>query len=46
MQIYEAFLVSFILSLLLAYFQKLKVGVSNHRSVCPLLITFEPLGGI
>jgi hypothetical protein len=35
-----------VLLLLLAYFpKKMKVGFSNHQSVCvPLLITFEPLG--
>jgi hypothetical protein len=36
--------------LVLAYFSNMKVGVSNHQSVCvyvsvgPPLITFEPLG--
>jgi hypothetical protein len=33
----------------LAYFQKKKVGLSNHQSVCVCvchqLITFEPIGG-
>jgi hypothetical protein len=31
----------------LAYFKKMKVGLSNHESVClcPSLITFEPIRG-
>jgi hypothetical protein len=33
-----------IINLFLAYFPKMKVGLSNHQSVCPPLITFEPLG--
>jgi hypothetical protein len=28
----------------LAYFQKMNVGLSNHQSVSPTVITFEPLG--
>jgi hypothetical protein len=33
-----------IISYFLAYFQKMKVGLSNHQSVCPPLITFEQFG--
>jgi hypothetical protein len=29
---------------LLAYVPKMKVGLSNHQSVCSPLITFEPPG--
>jgi hypothetical protein len=29
---------------ILAYFPKMKLCFSNHQSVCPPLITFEPLG--
>jgi hypothetical protein len=33
-----------IISYFLAYFQKMEVGLLNHQSVCPQLITFEPFG--
>jgi hypothetical protein len=36
-----------LLNSFLAYFQKMKVGLSNHQPVrlCPTLITFELIGG-
>jgi hypothetical protein len=47
--LYVTSLILVSIQLFLAYFQKMKVGLSNHQPVClyvcPPLITFEPIGG-